>query len=195
MQGFSQSDTTITRDTVDKTMTLKENQEKADTADTTGMEEHSPKKATYYSLALPGLGQAYNKKYWKIPVIYAGFGALVYFISFNTKEYHTYLDAFTYVLEEHEGPPPNQMVERYNSDLSKLRTIKDYYRRNMELNYILTGALYILQVLDATVDAHFVEFDVSENLSLQVDPYFEPSIQLNNNASMAAKGISIKLKL
>lgn len=195
LHGFSQSDTTITKDTVDKTMTLKERQVETDTADISKEQEHSPKKATYYSLALPGLGQAYNKKYWKIPVIYAGFGALVYFISTNTEEYHKFLDAYTYVLEEQEGPPPNQMVERYNSDLSKLRTIKDYYRRNMELNYILTGALYILQVLDATVDAHFVKFDVSDNLSLQIDPYIEPSMQLNNNAAMATKGISIKLKL
>ncbi len=196
LQGFGQNDTTIKRDTVDKTMTLKEKQEQADTTDISSQEEeHSPKKATYYSMALPGLGQAYNKKYWKIPVIYTGFGTLIYFISTNTQEYNTFLDAYTYVLEEQEGPPPNDMVERYNSDLKKLRTIKDFYRRNMELSYILTGALYILQVLDATVDAHFVEFDVSEDLSLQVDPYFEPVAPLNKNAVMAAKGITIKLNL
>lgn len=188
------------QDTLDKTMTLKPRPERADTTDVSDEEEeekevHSPKKATYYSMALPGLGQAYNKKYWKIPVIYAGFGTLVYFISTNTQEYNTFLDAYAYVLEEQEGPPPNEMVERYNSDLKKLRTIKDYYRRNMELSYIITGALYILQVLDATVDAHFVEFDVSEDLSLQVDPYFEHLSPVNKNALMATKGITIKLNL
>jgi len=176
---------------VDKTMTSKKNNAEQDTADRK-KKEHSPRKATYYSMALPGLGQAYNKKYWKIPVIYAGFGTLTYFIIDNNKEYNKYLDAFTYVLEDHEGPPPNAMVERYNGNLDKLRTIKDYYRRNLELSYILSGALYILQILDATVDAHFVDFDISEDISLQIRPYVEPD---RNKAAFAARGITLRLKL
>lgn len=144
-------------------------------ADTTTVEEvHSPRKATYLAMALPGLGQAYNKKYWKIPIIYAGFGTLGYFIHTNNQEYKKFKAAYTYVTDELEGDPPNDMVERYDSDETKLKSIKDYYRRNLELSYILTGALYILQVLDATVDAHFVNYDVSEDLSLHISPKIEP---------------------
>ena len=177
------------RDTLDKSMPLKESN-----VDTTTKTEqpHSPRKATYYSMALPGLGQAYNKKYWKIPIVYAGFGTLGYFIKKNTDDYRTFKAAYTYVLEEDEGPPPNEMVERYNNDINKLRTIKDYYRRNLELSYILTGALYILQVLDATVDAHFVDFDVSKDLSIEVDPFIMPDPLRPMHAS---KGLTIRLKL
>lgn len=181
------------KESIDKSMPLK----KSDTVtmsepDTAKENVHSPKKATYYSMALPGLGQAYNKKYWKIPIIYAGFGTLGYFIKRNTDDYRTFKAAYKYVLEEQTGEPPNEMVERYNSDVEKLRTIKDYYRRNLELSYILSGALYILQVLDATVDAHFINFDVSENLSLEVDPFIAPMPQAPVQAS---KGITLRLKL
>lgn len=192
--AFAQQDTVPSeKETIDKSMPLK----KADTVtvaepDTATERVHSPKKATYYSMALPGLGQAYNKKYWKIPIIYAGFGTLGYFIKSNTDDYRTFKAAYKYVLEDQSGEPPNEMVERYNSDVEKLRTIKDYYRRNLELSYILSGALYILQVLDATVDAHFINFDVSENLTLEVEPYVAPMPQAPVHAS---KGITLRLKL
>lgn len=190
--GFSQTDTTRQKENnIDKTMTLKQDKAESDTT-SNDKEAHSPKKATYYSMALPGLGQAYNKKYWKIPVIYAGFGTLVYFINSNNNEYNKFLDAYAYVLEEQEGPPPNAMVERYDGNLDKLRTIKDYYRRNLELSYILSGALYILQVLDATVDAHFVDFDVTDDISLQIRPYLETE---RNRPAIAAKGITLRFKL
>ncbi len=192
--AFAQQDTVpAQKETIDRSMPLK----KTDTVavaepDTATKQVHSPKKATYYSMALPGLGQAYNKKYWKIPIIYAGFGTLAYFIKRNTDDYRTFKAAYTYVLEEQTGEPPNEMVARYDSDIEKLRTIKDYYRRNLELSYILTGALYILQVLDATVDAHFINFDVSEDLTLEVGPYVAPMPQAPVHAS---KGITLRLKL
>lgn len=190
----AQQDTSVNnKKNIDKSMPLK----KADSSiraetDTVTKKIHSPKKATYYAMALPGLGQAYNKKYWKIPIIYAGFGTLGYFIKRNNDDYKTFKNAYKYVLEDETGPPPNEMVERYDADAEKLRTIKDYYRRNLELSYILTGALYLLQVLDATVDAHFFNFDVSKDLSLDVEPYFAPNHGMPIHAS---KGITLRLKL
>ncbi|MCF8232129.1 MAG: hypothetical protein K9J27_08065 [Bacteroidales bacterium] len=156
------------------------------------VKKHSPRKAGLYSAALPGLGQAYNEKYWKIPIIYAGFGTLAYFINQNNTEYNKFKKAYAYVIAGEEGEPPNEYVIRYESNKDNLRKLKDYYRRNLELTYILTGALYILNIIDATVDAHFFEFNVDKDLSLKVSPYIHTNIQ---NPALASKGISISLNL
>lgn len=143
---------------------------------------HSPKMATYYSMALPGLGQAYNKKYWKIPIIYTGFGVLGYFIHTNNVEYKKFHAAYKYVLNKETGTPPNGYVERYNSDLTSLKQLKDYYRRNKEFSIILTAGWYILNVLDATVDAHFFYYDISDDLSLKISPTVIPNMSNSNNS-------------
>lgn len=153
---------------------------------------HSPKKAAIYSAALPGLGQAYNNKFWKIPIIYAGFGTLVYFIDNNNTEYNKFKAAYSYVISGEEGNPPNEYVDRYERNSEHLRKLKDYYRRNLEVSYLLTGALYILNILDATVDAHFFNFNIDKDLSLKVSPYIRPA---GTNTIFADKGISITLNL
>lgn len=139
------------------------------TVDTTIIETHSAHKATIYSLILPGLGQAYNKKYWKIPIIYAGFGALAYNISINSKEERKFTEAYRYKINGDTFPINNEYVARY-SDPNDLLRGRDYYRRRVELSVIFTAALYILNVVDAAVDAHFFDYDVSEDLSLNIQP-------------------------
>jgi hypothetical protein len=167
------------------------NIEKETPPDTVSKKVHSPKKATLYSAILPGLGQAYNKKYWKIPIIYAGFGTLAYFIQNNKTEYNAFKDAYTFVLNEETGAPPNEYVDKYDRDVDKLRSIKDYYRRNLELSYILTGALYILNMVDASVDAHFFNFDVSEDLSMEIKPAVNP---VWNQGVPSYAGVKLALK-
>ncbi len=143
---------------------------------------HSAHKATIYSFILPGLGQAYNKKYWKIPIVYAGLGFFTYMIVTNSKEYNAYRIAYNYAkavdtYSPAEGfyNPPNEYAEYYG--LEQLKSGKDYYRRNMELSYILTGVWYLLNVVDASVDAHLFDFKVSQDLSLKVEPcLYNPSI-------------------
>ncbi|HOP12510.1 DUF5683 domain-containing protein [Lentimicrobium sp.] len=130
---------------------------------------HSPHKATIYSLALPGLGQAYNKKYWKIPIIYAGFGYLGYSIKINNDEVKKFTEAYSYVSNGDTYPTDNEYVTRYPNTSDLLRG-RDFYRRRVELNIIYSAALYILNVIDAAVDAHFFDYDVSDNLSLRVEP-------------------------
>jgi len=138
--------------------------------------QHSPHKATIYSMVLPGLGQAYNHKYWKIPVVYAGFGVLAYYISTNNTEYQKFKKAYTYVVNgDSTAPPPNSYVKRYNKSSTSLLAGKDYYRRRLELSYICTAAWYILNVLDATVDAHFFDYDISNDLTLRVEPVITPN--------------------
>jgi len=142
-------------------------------SDTTKVREHSPKRATYYSMILPGLGQAYNRKYWKIPVVYAGFGTVGYFIVSNTRNYKSFRDAYSFKLSGSSAPPPNDLVNRYSSD--QLLVGREYYRRNLEVSYITAGLWYILTMVDAAVDAHFFNYDISEDLSMQVNPWSFPS--------------------
>ncbi len=131
-------------------------------------EIHSPKKASLYSAIVPGLGQAYNKKYWKMPVIYAGFGALYYITRDNNREYHKFLEAYRYVISKDTVPISNEYVGRYNEQ--QLLQGKNLYRRNVEIGYIIAGVLYILNIIDASVDAHLFNYDVSDNLSMKFEP-------------------------
>ncbi len=132
---------------------------------------HSPVKATWMSAALPGLGQYYNRKYWKIPVVYAGFGVLGYFIASNKHEYDRYRNAYaeSYILGENAINSDNELVRNYTSE--QLLSQREYYQSNLELSYIITVAWYMVQIIDAVVDAHLYNFDVSDNLSLEVQPH------------------------
>ena len=144
------------------------------TVDTVNYKMHSAHKATLYSMILPGLGQGYNKKYWKIPIIYAGFGVFAYFITFNNNEYKKWREAYIYAIENPDGdvPPINDYYEKYGYDSNILREQKDYYRRNRDLSYILAGLWYLLNVVDAAVDAHLMTWDVDEDLSIRIEPEF-----------------------
>jgi hypothetical protein len=142
--------------------------------DSVSIPKHSAKKATYYSMVLPGLGQAYNKKYWKIPVIYAGFGTLAYFIHTNNQEYLKFKEAYEWNISGDTTPIDNPLTVKYK-DPADLLTGMNYYRRNLEVSVMFTAVLYILNVVDAAVDAHFFDFNVSDDLSLHVQPYLNPS--------------------
>jgi len=145
--------------------------------DSTGYQQsHSPTKASIYSMVLPGLGQIYNKKYWKLPIVYAGFGTLIYFGVTNNKEYQKYSDAYYHKLEYPDGPPieDNEYEQLYDEEF--LLDAKNYYRRNRDLSYIFTGVWYLLVVVDATVDAHLYNWEVDEDLSLQWEPTFYPGM-------------------
>lgn len=129
-------------------------------------EAHSPKTATIRSAILPGLGQAYNEKYWKIPVVYVGLGASSYFIVRNTREYNKFRDA---LIARHDPDRSDPYDGIYTE--SQLNTIKETYRRWRDLSYIGFIAVYVLQVVDANVDAHLYNFDVSDDLSLRLRPW------------------------
>jgi hypothetical protein len=156
--------------------------------DTVVVKKHSPTKATLFSVVLPGLGQVYNKKYWKIPIIYAGFGIFTYFIVKNSKEYKKYLEAYNYVVSGDTMPIDNDYAYKYNKD--QLLQGKNYYRRNMEVSYILTGVWYILNIIDASVDAHFFDYDISDDLSIRIDPMINDRFQYNGTVT----GIKLTLK-
>ncbi len=153
---------------------------------------HSPTKAALFSAALPGLGQAYNKKYWKIPIIYAGFGVFAYFITNNHQEYVKYREAYDYVTSGDSTYINNEYAYKYNED--QLRDGKNYYRRNLEFTYILAGLWYILNILDATVDAHFFDFDINDDLSLRIDPMIDNRNFLPSSKQGSVNGLTLTLK-
>jgi hypothetical protein len=145
------------------------------------VEFHSPKKAAMYSAMLPGLGQAYNKKYWKIPVVYVGIGAIGYFIGWNNKNYKIYKSAFGDITDGDDNTNSFMDLEaakyydledptQYNNFKTGLNKQQEYYRRNRDLLIISMVGFYGLNIIDASVDAHFFDFDISENLSLNWEP-------------------------
>jgi hypothetical protein len=127
-------------------------------------------------MVLPGLGQAYNHKYWKIPIVYAGFGTMYYFLKFNTENFRQFRDAYAYKIDPNPdtNEVPNILVYKYAT--SQLKEGREYYLRNLEISYIVTGAWYILQALDAVVDAHFFDYDITNDLSLHLAPWTPPAV-------------------
>ena len=144
---------------------------------------HSPTKATIFSAVLPGAGQVYNRKYWKVPIVAAGIGTCVYFIDRNTRQYERYKDAYIALTDN----DPNT-VDEFNGQFSAgaVLDVANTYRKWRDLSWICTGAVYILNIVDATVDAHFVRFDAGDDLTLAVAPGFEL-------ASRNAVGLSVQL--
>lgn len=140
---------------------------------------HSPRKATIYSAVLPGLGQIYNRKYWKVPLVFGGFAALGYFINFNNGEYVKYRQAYSDIIDLDPNTnsyvqlftdPRNLQPENIGQSTERLRKAKDYWRRNRDLVVIGTAVFYALNIIDASVDANFFNFDISDDLTINWVP-------------------------
>lgn len=128
---------------------------------------HSPGKAALFSAVLPGLGQIYNDKWWKVPIVYAGLGVTGAFIISNSIYYNSLKDA---AILRFDGDSTTIDEFSYATDASLLSEI-DLYKRYVDLSWIAFSAVYLLNIIDAVVDAHLYDFDVSDDLSLHVDPY------------------------
>ena len=123
--------------------------------------KHSPRKAALLSTILPGAGQVYNKKYWKVPVIYAGAAGLAYSFQFNQSRYVKYRDAYKFRIDG-DATTTDDYIGLYSDD--NLNTLQKYYHRYRDLTVIGFVALYALNIIDASVDAHLFTFDVSKLL-------------------------------
>lgn len=128
------------------------------------------KHATIMSAALPGLGQGFNKKYWKIPVIYAGIGACAYFIKQNGDSLNHYRSA---LISELDDDPSTLNNTQYTGN--DLADVVDLYNKWRDIAWFALAGVYILQIIDANVDAHLNQFDVNKNLSLNILPYVNPT--------------------
>jgi hypothetical protein len=131
-----------------------------------------PAKSAMYSAVLPGLGQIYNRKYWKVPIVYAGFAGLGWYTVFAHEEFVRYRNALDFRLDGN----PDTIDEfahdaRYTNEI--LTRFKDYYRRQRDRTVLWSVLFYALTIIDATVDAHLFEFDVSEELGIKMAPSFQ----------------------
>ncbi|EIJ39260.1 hypothetical protein JoomaDRAFT_2272 [Galbibacter orientalis DSM 19592] len=137
----------------------------------------SPAKAAFYSAILPGLGQIYNKTYWKVPIVYGAIGTGMYFYINNTNYYNKYRDAYKRRLagfyDDEFYDINGDGVIPGTPDVSDdaLRDAQEYYQQNRDLSLLITIGLYALNIIDANVTAHLKQFNVSDKLALK--PYYE----------------------
>jgi len=128
----------------------------------------APSKAAFYSAVVPGLGQIYNKKYWKVPLVYIGLGTGLYFYNSNNNKYHDFRNEYKKRLNGTADPN-----DPYFGGLDNNRLIEaqKFYQRNRDLSILVTVGIYILNIVDANVDAHLMQFNVNDNLSIRPDIY------------------------
>lgn len=137
----------------------------ADSIVKTSINPLAPARAAFYSAIVPGLGQAYNKRYWKIPIVYGAIGTGIYFYSTNNSEYHRYRDAYKQRLKGLD----DEFKGQYND--ATLISAQRTFQRNRDLSLIVTIGLYVLNIVDANVDAHLKQFNVSDDLSFRPEIY------------------------
>jgi hypothetical protein len=168
-------------------------------------------KATMMAVSFPGLGQIYNRKYWKIPVVYIGFGALIYSAGFNGKNYNLFMKAYQDFTDNIKATDsylkvisptvdqktydavvyPNSYVPSiYSYYKNAMLQMVDYYKRYRDLSYIGIAGWYLFSILDANVDASLFNYDISPNLNLTLAP-----VQMNLPGGFIGAGLSVDLKI
>ncbi|MDB5227889.1 MAG: hypothetical protein JWN78_2082 [Bacteroidota bacterium] len=143
---------------------------------------YSPKKAALWALACPGLGQIYNKKYWKLPIVYGLMGAVIYFVAANVKKLREYNG---YIRNAYDSVPNPSPVDQL--DVSEIETYRNTYRRNVQLASFGTALVWGLSIVDAVVDAHLHSFDISDKLSMKIKP------QINSFDNSFYTGLAVNL--
>lgn len=144
-----------------------------------------PKKALLMALIVPGGGQIYNEKVWKVPLIYGGILTSIYFFEFNNRRYQQFLVALDIV----RNPTPGVSNPFPNLNQDGIIRNVNFWRRNRDSMFLVFAGIYALGAVDAFVDAHLSGFDISDDLSFSIEPSVEPMF-----ASTAALGVSFKIK-
>ena len=163
------------------------------------------------AVSFPGLGQIYNRKFWKIPVVYAGFGALVYSAGFNSNQYTRYMKAYqdftdnilatdSYLkviapsvdrnIYDPLWNPKSYDISSYSYYKEAMLRMVDYYKRYRDLSYIGIAGWYLISILDANVDASLFNYDISNNLDIAVVP-----MQLSLPGGFVGAGINVSVKI
>jgi len=145
----------------------------------------APARAAFYSAVLPGLGQAYNGKYWKIPLVYGGIGVGIYFYLNNDKEYDRYRSVYKRRLAGFTDDEFTRAdgTQRITND--GLIRAQEFFQRNKELSLLITVGIYALNIIDANVTAHLQQFNVNEDLSLR------PAVNFDNYTGKTGYGLSL----
>ncbi|MDR1455059.1 MAG: DUF5683 domain-containing protein [Tannerella sp.] len=205
--GATGSDT-LSRTPVDSTRTGELRQ--ADMSKPLEMKEPLPfkpnsRRSVLYAAVFPGLGQIYNRKYWKLPLVYGGYMGFLYAITWNNKNYQDYSQAYVDLSKEDPNNPDTWHdtwisfvpagldPASYLTDANfknRLKNGRDFYRRYRDLSIILTVGWYFICMADAYVDAQLFDFDISPSLALRIEPVVSPATR--HTASMYGLSCNIK---
>ncbi len=158
----------------------------------------APSRAAFYSAILPGLGQIYNRKYWKLPIVYATIGIPTYFYLYNDDYYDRFRTAFKrrkagftddefYDINNNNSPGQDPDL-----DIGDLQTQQERFQRDRDLSLVIAIAFYALNIVDANVDAHLKQFNIDEDLSLDIN--FEPYYDYNQMGQHNHYGMAMSLK-
>ncbi len=183
LNSFSQefiSDTTIVlKDSVKKKSIFKKG--------------HDPAKAALFSAIIPGSGQIYNKKYWKVPIVYAGLAGLGVWVGHNAIQLNGYTEA--YRLQVDGDTTTTGSFNGYFTE-KQINIKRKEFKKNLDISAIALGVWYILNIIDATVDAHLMGFDVNDDISIS----FKPEIKIKQNNSLSLEnsiysGLKIQMSI
>lgn len=163
-----------------------------------------PKKALWLAIAIPGGGQIYNRKYWKLPLIYGGFVGCVYALNWNNTMYRDYSQAYIDIMDDDPNTKSYENFIPQNYDISQnlsriqdlFRRKKNYYRRYRDLSMFAMMGVYVLSIIDAYVDAELSSFDISKNLSMKVRPSVirdKHSMALSNSLANQSYGVECSI--
>lgn len=156
------------------------------------------KKATTLACIFPGAGQIYNRSYWKVPFVIGGFASMIYCIDWNNRGYLRFKKAYALLADYAQHPelypdgPTDEFHGRYSADF--IRNLRNNYRRNRDLCIIITGALYVLQIVDAHVDAHLKDYDISDDLSMNLEPLVDYTYVPTLQGNRPVFGFNLSLK-
>ncbi len=146
---------------------------------------YSPKKAAIWGAAFPGLGQVYNKKYWKLPIVYGVLGTVMYFVASNGKKLREFNGYIRNVYDSVPNPAPYNTIE-----LDQIESFRNTYRRNVQIASFGTVFAWGLSIVDAVVDAHLRPFDISDKLTLRI----KPEINYSNLTYYTGIGLNLNFK-
>ena len=156
------------------------------------------KKATTLACIFPGAGQIYNRSYWKGPFVVGGFASMIYCIDWNNRGFQRFKKAYNLLADYEQHPdkypngPTDEFQGRYSA--SYIKNMRDNFRRNRDLCIIISGALYALQIIDAHVDAHLKDYDISDDLTMNLEPLVDYPYIPSMNANRPVFGFNMSLK-
>ncbi len=156
------------------------------------------KKATTLACIFPGAGQIYNRSYWKVPFVVGGFASMIYCIDWNNRGFQRFKKAYNLLADYEQNPdkypngPTDEFQGRYSA--SYIKNMRDNFRRNRDLCIIISGALYALQIIDAHVDAHLKDYDISDDLTMNLEPLVDYPYIPSMNANRPVFGFNMSLK-
>ncbi len=155
------------------------------------------KKATTLAMICPGAGQIYNKSYWKLPFVVGGFATMIYVIDWNSRGYTRFKKAYALRYDYDLNPDnyPDGSADEFGGrySASYLKSLRKSYRRNRDLCIIMTAGLYVLQIIDAHVDAHLRDYDISDDLSMNIEPLIQSNYSPTKNSNVGTYGFNMSV--